>query len=380
MAVPVITKPGNQVGNILDAITPITIAATETPTKIEATGLPAGLSIAETGAKIGEITGTPTTKEVATVTLKAENAEGVAVVEPTFTWTIKEEIPVLTPPGNQTSNVGQTITPLQLVATGGTATEFSQVGSELPAGLSLAGTGLITGTPTTKKAVVEVEFKCRAADGTNSAIIKVKWTVTALPVITKPADQSSHVGEVATPVTIAISNTPTLVTATGLPKGLSIKESGAKIGEITGTPDTVKAAVEVTINAENAEGSAPAVKFKWTITVDVPVVTKPAKQISYHDTPITPLHVVATGTPTVYTASSLPAGLSISASTGVITGTPTTKGTSTVKLAAENAGGASAEVSFEWVIQPGAEDETAEEARNTASTWVAPAGWGVRPG
>jgi hypothetical protein len=201
----------------------------------------------------------------------------------------------------------------------------------------------------------------------------------AAPVVTKPAKQTGHIGTVITPLTIVATETPTEISAAGLPAGLSIVKSGAKIGEITGTPTTAETA-KVKLSAKNGTGSAVEVEFEWEILIAVPVVSKPAKQLSYHGTPITALHVAATGTPTVYTASSLPAGLSINAATGVITGTPTTKGTSTVVLAAENAGGVSLEVSFEWVIQQGAEDETAEEAKNTASTWVAPAGWGVRPG
>lgn len=237
-------------------------------------------------------------------------------------------------------------------------------------------TGEIKGTPTGPKEKAKVKIQTENIAEEKSAVVEFEWEITEIPVITKPADQSSHVNEPITPITVTIINTPTLVTATGLPKGLSIKESGAKIGEITGTPDTVKAAVEVTLNAENAEGSAPAVKFKWTITVDVPVVTKPANQTTGVGASVS-LPIVASGTPTLYAATGLPSGLSINAETGVIEGVPQTptQTSAAVKVKAENAGGPSAEVSFEWKIVQGQAEANALAAKTPQAGWVAQDLW-----
>lgn len=49
--------------------------------------------------------------------------------------------------------------------------------------------------------------------------------------------------------------------------------------------------------------------------------------------------IAASGSPTSYTATGLPAGLSVNASTGLITGTPTQSGSFTVAISATNAGG-----------------------------------------
>ena len=54
-----------------------------------------------------------------------------------------------------------------------------------------------------------------------------------------------------------------------------------------------------------------------------------------------------------YSATGLPAGTSISASTGTITGTPTTPGTSTVTITAQDGTGAFATTSFVWTVEPG---------------------------
>ena len=58
----------------------------------------------------------------------------------------------------------------------------------------------------------------------------------------------------------------------------------------------------------------------------------------------------ATGQTLTYSATGLPAGLSINSSSGLITGTPTTAGTSSVTVKATDTTGASGSASFSWTI------------------------------
>nr|BFE58454.1 ExeM/NucH family extracellular endonuclease [Dactylosporangium thailandense] len=85
-------------------------------------------------------------------------------------------------------------------------------------------------------------------------------------------------------------------------------------------------------------------------------VTNPGAQSAITGTAITPLNLAATGgtTPYSWTATGLPAGLSIS-SAGVVTGTPSAAGSSSVSVTATDAAGASASATFTFTVNAATE-------------------------
>ena len=97
--------------------------------------------------------------------------------------------------------------------------------------------------------------------------------------------------------------------------------------------------------------------FTGSQSANTVTVTSPGSQTGTVGTAITPVQVQASdsasGQTLSYTASGLPAGLSISTG-GKITGSPTASGISTVKVTATDSTGATGSVSFTWTIGSGA--------------------------
>jgi len=139
---------------------------------------------------------------------------------------------------------------------------------------------------------------------------------------------------------------------TGLPKGLSIN---ASTGVISGTASTA-GTYSVTLTGTDSTGPSGSATFTWTVgstTGDTVTVTNPGTESGMVGTAAS-LQIQATdsasGQTLTYSASGLPAGLSIGSSTGLISGTPTTAGTSDVTVTATDTTGASGSASFTWTI------------------------------
>jgi Zn-dependent metalloprotease len=96
-----------------------------------------------------------------------------------------------------------------------------------------------------------------------------------------------------------------------------------------------------------------------------PTVTNPGSKTGTVGTPITNVTLQATGgtTPYTWTATGLPAGLTLS-SAGVISGTPTTAGTSSVTVTAKDAAAKTGSATFSWTVSPAGGGGTCNGALN----------------
>lgn len=134
--------------------------------------------------------------------------------------------------------------------------------------------------------------------------------------------------------------------ATGLPAGLALDP---KAGVISGAP-TIAATSVITLTATNADGTGTST---LTLTVEPaapPLITSPDVAMVTAGQAFT-YQIVASNFPTSYVASSLPAGLSLDAKTGLITGVPASTGRFLLTLSATNVRGTGT-ASFELTVAP----------------------------
>ncbi|POH73998.1 YncE family protein [Arthrobacter glacialis] len=160
------------------------------------------------------------------------------------------------------------------------------------------------------------------------------------PVVTTTSLASATVGTAYSATIAATGSGPiTFAVTTGsLPTGLTLNTT---TGAITGTPSTAGDAT-FTITATNAAGSN-AKAFTIT-TVQAPTITTEDLVGATVDEAYSAT-IAATGTPPLtFTVSTgeLPAGLSLDAATGAITGTPTAAGSVEFTITATNVAGSNA--------------------------------------
>jgi hypothetical protein len=191
--------------------------------------------------------------------------------------------------------------------------------------------------------------------------------------VTNPGGQAGTVGTAASVqirATDSAAGQTLTYSAAGLPAGLSINSA---TGLISGTPTTAGTS-SVTVTVSDSTGASGSVSFSWTINpANNPVtVTNPGNQTGTVGTAASvQIHATdsAAGQTLTYSAAGLPAGLSINSATGLISGTPTTAGTSSVTVTVRDSTGASGSVSFSWTINPASTGGACHVAYTTNSQW-----------
>jgi subtilase family serine protease len=176
--------------------------------------------------------------------------------------------------------------------------------------------------------------------------------------VTNPGSETSTVGSKVSlqiHATDSASGQTLTYSATGLPAGLSIK---ASTGLISGKPKTA-GTYSVTVTATDTTGASGSASFTWVVNSsgNTVTVTNPGTETSTVGTAVS-LQIEATdsasGQTLTYSATGLPPGLSINPSTGLISGTPTTKGTYSVTVTATDTTSASGSASFSWKVKKAA--------------------------
>jgi uncharacterized repeat protein (TIGR03803 family) len=320
------------VGNALN----FQIAATNSPTGYGASGLPSGVSV---NTATGLITGTPTVTGTYNATISASNGGGTT--NAALTIAVVPAPPAITSLLTASGTAGVLFT-YQITASNNPAS-FNASG--LPAGLGVnTASGMITGTPATG-GVFNATISATNAGGTGSATLA--FTIQGPPTITNgPPPAALFNAAYGFTYTTTGFPAPSFSLASGaLPPGLILSTAGT----ISGAP-TAGGTYTGTVSASNGIGTPATQGF--SITVDQPPAFTDGPPPSGAVSASYSFAYTASGFPAPtfsMTSGALPPGLTLS-SAGAISGAPTTAGTYTGVVTANNGIGTAATQNFSITI------------------------------
>jgi len=319
-------------------VAPVTFALGPQP-------LPPGLTL---NTSTGAITGTPTTAGSFTFTITPTDA-ALRTAARTYSITVSGAFSISSltlPNGTVGTAYGTTVASQNGVG----AVTFAVTTGTLPAGLTLVPTtGVISGTPTTAGAST---FTITATDSTaQTAQRSFTVTIAAAFVVSTATLPNGTVGT-AYAATVASQNgvgAVTFAVTTGtLPAGLTLVPT---TGAISGTPTTAGAST-FTITATDSTAQSAQRSFTVTIAAALVITTTSlptgAPGAAYSTTVATQNGVGALTF--AVTVGTLPAGLTLVPSTGVIAGTPTTAVVATFTITATDSTAQTAQRSFTITI------------------------------
>ena len=308
-------------------------SGTYTTWSITAGTLPDGLSL---DSATGVISGTPNTDGTTTITVQVTDSKGRTATED-LSITIAVAPTITTASPLPTGEVGIAYLEILEVSGGsGTYTNWSITSGTLPDGLSLvASFGVILGTPTTAGTTTITVQVTDSLGGTETKDLSL--TIAAPPTITTASPLPNGEVGIAYSETVEASGgsgtyTTWSITSGTLPGGLSL---GSSTGVISGTP-TIATTTTITVRVTDSLGGIGAGSLSLTIAAPPTITTTSPLPIGEIGIAYSEALQASGGSGTYttwsITSGTLPDGLSLSSSTGVISGIPTTAGTTTITV------------------------------------------------
>ena len=298
--------------------------------------LPAGLAL---NASSGAVTGTPTaTSPTTTYTVTVTDTAGATASQP-VALTVNPPLTTTLNAPTYACSVGAACAFTAVTAAGGSSPLYFSITPSLPAGLALAErTGAVSGVATGTSATATYTMTVSDTAGARSSKLfsfSVSGPLT-LAVATPSVASTANVSFATAfpgglrPVTgSGGTGTLTYTVSPALPTGLSMAST---TGAISGTPTAASGPTVYTVTVADQAAASGTRQFSMTInpplvaniSVALPSICSVGNSCSIS----TPGSTGGTA-PLTYTVSpTLPAGLSLNAATGAITGVPTSRSVS----------------------------------------------------
>jgi hypothetical protein len=289
-----------------------------------AIGLPSWLSISPT---TGALTGKPTAKASAvSFTVTVTDSVGNSA-SGTYNVTVNAGISIAPAGGALPTAFANALYSSTLIASGGSGTGYVWSATGLPSWLKIApSTGILSGTPTA--AASAVSFTVTVTDSASNTA-GGSYSVTVNPGIgitpSGGALPTAYVGAAYSTKLTATGGSGTGYTwsATGLPSWLSIAPA---TGIVSGTPTAAASAISFTVKVTDSASNTGSGSYSVTVNPGVSIApaggSLPSAFVgAAYSTTLTASG--GSGTGYTWSATGLPSWLSISPSTGALTGKPT---------------------------------------------------------
>jgi len=330
-----VTNPGVTTGtaNVPFSQTFTQSGGVGTTTFSTASALPIGMTLAPNGV----LSGTPTQAGGFDIVVTATDANGCAGSGVTYHLVINCQTITVTNPGVTAGTAGAAFSQT-FTQSGAIGTATFTTASTLPAGLTLAANGVLSGTPTqtgTFPIVVKVTDAnlCTGTGATYNLVISCQTIL-----VTNPATTTGTAG---TPFSQTFTQAgaiggATFTTASTLPTGLTLSPAGV----LSGTP-TQTGSFPIVVTVTDANGCTGA-GATYTLVVACPTMTVAPATLPQATTGVLYPSVTFTqtgglGSVTFLETGTLPNGMSFSIDT--LSGTPTETGSFPITVTATDANG-----------------------------------------